>query len=42
MASIVPKFLDCVVAIGVSDNNGNKHWIGTGFLFGYHTDKENE
>ena len=42
MASIVPKFLDCVVAIGVSGNNGNKHWIGTGFLFGYHTDKDKE
>ncbi|MDN5199932.1 serine protease [Fulvivirgaceae bacterium BMA10] len=37
MALIPPFFMDCVVAIGIESNvNGKteKHWIGTGFLFG--------
>lgn len=38
MPLIVPKYLDCVVAIGVDNptNVGTKSWIGTGFLVGYH------
>jgi len=34
MALIPPFFLDCVVAIGRMGNDGNKQWIGTGFLLG--------
>jgi len=34
MALIPPFFLDCVVAIGIVKPDGNKHWIGTAFLFG--------
>ncbi len=34
MALIPPFFLDCVVAIGTQNKDGNKQWIGTGFLFG--------
>ena len=33
MAVIPPRYIDCVVAIGTTDNGG-KRWIGTGFLFG--------
>jgi len=33
MALIAPHFMDCVVAIGTI-SNGNKSWIGTGFVFG--------
>lgn len=33
MALIAPRFMDCVVAIG-TESNGNKRWIGTGFIFG--------
>jgi S1-C subfamily serine protease len=33
MALIPPHFIDCVVAIGTSTNEGQR-WIGTGFLFG--------
>lgn len=40
MALIAPKHLDSVVAIGIDDprTSGNKIWIGTGFLVGYHED----
>lgn len=34
MALLHPKSLDTVVAIGISNNNGQKHWVGTGFLYG--------
>ena len=34
MALIPPFFLDCVVAIGTLNENGEKIWIGTGFLIG--------
>lgn len=37
MALIPPFFIDCVVAIGSRNPNGEKRWIGTGFLVGrYH------
>lgn len=36
MALIVPKYLDSVVAIGQDNNEDGIHWMGTGFLFGYH------
>lgn len=36
MALISPKYLDCVVAIGKDDGKDGVHWMGTGFLFGYH------
>lgn len=40
MALIPPFFIDCVVAIGTDkkDTKGNvyKHWIATGFLYGYY------
>lgn len=40
MSMIVPKYLDCVVAIGVSNpsNPATISWVGTGFLVGYHDD----
>lgn len=34
MALIPPFMLDCVVAIGFRDGNGNVGYAGTGFLFG--------
>ena len=34
MALIPPFFLDTVVAIGIGDNPNNRHWIGTGFIYG--------
>lgn len=34
MALIPPFFLDCVVAIGVTNTDKTKKWIGTGFLIG--------
>ena len=36
MALIAPKYLNCVVAIGQDNKEGGIHWMGTGFLFGYH------
>lgn len=33
MALIPPQFVDCVVAIG-TESEGQKKWVGTGFLFG--------
>lgn len=34
MALIPPFFLDCVVSIGILDQQNNPRWIGTGFLVG--------
>ena len=34
MAIIPSFFLDAVVALGVDIGNGQKHWVGTGFLVG--------
>ena len=34
MALIPPFFIDCVVAIGVDDSNGNRKWIASGFVYG--------
>lgn len=36
MALIPPFFIDCVVAIGSRNPNGEKRWFGTGFLVGRH------
>ncbi|MGC2518951.1 MAG: serine protease [Burkholderiales bacterium] len=46
MALIPPFFIDCVVAIGSRNPNGEKRWFGTGFLVGRHhkevaTDQKN-
>ena len=37
MALLHPSALDCVVAIGVLDDQKKKKWIGTGFLYGMYT-----
>ncbi len=37
-----PFYLDTVIAIGVGDNETNRHWIGTGFLFGNYLSKLDE
>lgn len=34
MAIIPSFFIDAVVALGVQTTDGNKHWVGTGFLVG--------
>jgi S1-C subfamily serine protease len=34
MALIPSFYLDCVVAIGTTDEEGNHHWIASGFLYG--------
>ncbi|SLM48061.1 conserved protein of unknown function [Nitrospira japonica] len=34
MALIPPFFLDCIVAIGLLANDGSKHWVATGFMYG--------
>jgi S1-C subfamily serine protease len=34
MALVPPFYFDCVVAIGQQLPDGNKNWIGTGFLYG--------
>ncbi len=36
MALIPPFFADCVVAIGVEDQNGARAWAASGFLYGHH------
>lgn len=36
MALIPPFFIDCVVAVGSRNPNGEKRWFGTGFLVGRH------
>ena len=35
MALLPPFFLDCVVSIGIAGTNQVTSWIGTGFLYGY-------
>ncbi len=35
MALIPPFFLDCVVAIGAADAQGEHRWVASGFLYGY-------
>jgi trypsin-like peptidase len=34
MALLPPFYLDSVVALGVGDDQANRRWIGTGFLYG--------
>lgn len=34
LALIPPVYLDCVVALGVADNNGKAQWVASGFLYG--------
>lgn len=34
MALLPPSFLDTVVAIGVGEDPNDRHWVGTGFIFG--------
>ena len=34
MAIIPDFFLNAVLAIGVDQSSGEKHWIGTGFIVG--------
>jgi hypothetical protein len=34
LALIPPIYLDCVVALGVADNNGKAQWVASGFLYG--------
>lgn len=34
MALLPPFFLDTVVAIGIGDDPNNRHWVGTGFIYG--------
>lgn len=34
MALIPPFYLDCVVAIGTTDADGNHRWVASGFLYG--------
>ena len=47
MAGIEKRFLNSVVALGISTQNPTnptdknyKHWVGTGFLVGFHRDQE--
>lgn len=44
MAGIEKKFLNSVVALGIStptpDDKNHKHWVGTGFLVGFHKEKD--
>ena len=35
MGLIPPIYFDCVVAIGLDDSKGNRHWIASGFLYGH-------
>lgn len=42
MALIPPHFLDAVTAIGIGDDPAQRHWIGTGFLFGRVEKREGE
>lgn len=39
MALLPPFMLDCVVSIGISGTNHITAWIGTGFFYGYPTNK---
>lgn len=40
MALIPPHFLDCVVAIGVTNPQGQRRWIASGFLYGSFKNKD--
>lgn len=42
MALIPPFFLDCVIAIGVRNQDGTNKWIGTGFLVGRFFENEGD
>jgi S1-C subfamily serine protease len=42
MALIPPFYLDCVVAIGTENIQGEKYWIASGFLYGHLIGKEVE
>ena len=42
MALIPPFFLDCVVAIGIDDNEGKRQWVASGFLYGHFLFKVDE
>ena len=35
MALIPPFFIDCVAAIGTGDSESERHWVASGFLYGY-------
>ena len=42
MALIPPFFIDCVVAIGTNDSAGERHWVASGFLYGFRlSEREN-
>ena len=41
MALIPPFFLDCVVAIGI-DDEGEREWVASGFLYGHVAGKVND
>lgn len=42
MALIPPFFLDCVVSIGIPNQNAAPTWIGTGFVVGRYLDTQEE
>lgn len=42
MALIPPFFLDCVVAIGIDDDEVKRQWIASGFLYGHFLSKVDE
>lgn len=42
MALLPPFFLDCVVSIGITGSNHITAWIGTGFFYGFPTEKDND
>lgn len=42
MALIPPFFLDCVVSIGVPNQNAGPSWVGTGFVVGHCISEEGE
>lgn len=42
MALIPPFFLNCVVAIGINDAQGQRQWIASGFLYGHYLREEKD
>ena len=42
MALIPPFFLDCVVSIGIANQNAGPTWVGTGFIVGRFLEKHDE
>ena len=40
MATLAPKYLSCVVAIGYPQKMGDPSWNATGFLLGYCMDEK--